>query len=268
MLDGFDVIHVFDDALVNDGLRGSVERCERGEMAVIIIAVFVERRHVDAIDIEQATEIPAAPVRAAVCFPRLVDVADFRDDLFALADDEEIEERRDRLDVVNARPAADDERVVHRAVSRMERDASEVEHVEHVRINHLVLQREAKEREVLDFRLRFERIERDALRPHDIFHVRPRRIDAFGRDVGAAVQDFVEDGEAEVAHADLVDVRQRERERAFDICMILDDDIPFTARIACGLFDTLQHAGVEGYHFVQFSPYRKRAAKPPPLRLE
>ena len=53
---------------------------------------------------------------------------------------EEIEEIHNRLDIVYAGPAADDEGINFRALRRVERDAREIEHVEHVRVDHLILQ--------------------------------------------------------------------------------------------------------------------------------
>ena len=83
----------------------------------------------------------------------------------------------------------------------------------------------------MDFPARFEGKERDALLPHLFLHIHPRRIDALGENVRAAVQYLVEDGKSEIAHADLVDVGEREREPARRRIPVLEDGVPLAARI-------------------------------------
>ena len=226
MRDTRHLVHILHNALVDDGTRLLRARHKRPETPIGRVPRRIERRHIDAVDCEQAAQEPLTPIRPALCLPRLIDIDNLEKHLLALAHDEEIKEIRNRLDIVDARPAADDEGIRLRALCRVERDAREVEHVEHVRVNHLVLQREAEEGEAADLCLRLERIERQLPLPHDGLHVRPRRIDTLGRDIRAAVEDFIEDREPQVAHADLIDVGEREGKGATHLVRVLADGIP------------------------------------------
>ena len=248
MLDRDSIVHITDDALVDDGLGRLNKRAQGPVVALFVVLRLVERRHVDARDIEQALQKALAAAQTPLSLPGHEGVRHFDDCLFALADDEEVEEVGNRLDVVDARAAADDKRHRFAAVLREERDVRKVEHVEHIRVDHLVLEREADEVEVRDLRLRLERKERHLALAHLFFHVRPGRVDALCRDVLAAVEHFVQDGEAEVAHADLVDIRQGQRPGAVHSRVVFDDGIPFAARIARRLQDGLQHFVFESYH--------------------
>ena len=261
MLDRDGVIHVADDALVDDGLGRFRERAQVLVVAFFVVLWLVERRHIDAIGREQAPQEALAAARSACLIPSHEGVRHLDDGLFALADDEEVEEVGHWLDVVDAWTAADDEWHVFTAVLRIERDAGEVEHVEHVRVDHLILQREADEVKGGDLRLRLEREERHLALAHLLLHVCPGRVDALRRDVLPAVEHFVKDGEAEVAHANLVDIRQGQRPGAVDRCMVLDDGIPFAARIARWLQDRLQYFVFESYHWLISSVSQKK----PPL---
>src|SRR6185369_359376 len=60
----------------------------------------------------------------------------------------------------------------------------------------------------------------------------PGTKDALGGDVLARVQQRIEDAEAQVGHADLVDVGEGEGERQGDVAMVLHDLVPLAADIA------------------------------------
>ena len=93
-----------------------------------------------------------------------------------------------------------------------QRDARQVEHGEDVGVELLVGQAEAEDVEVAERVARFQPVERDAVAAHDGFEVRPGAVDALGQQVGAAVDQVVEDHQAQVAAAQLVDVGEGERD--------------------------------------------------------
>ena len=231
MLDGHHIIHVLDDALVDDRARPGMQRAQIGKVPRRVILRLVEGRHIDAVHVEQARQETAPPARTPRRVPRDEGVRDLENDFLAFSDDKEVEEVRDRLDIIDAWTAADDERRILAAHGRIEWDARKVEHIEHIGVDHLVLEGESEEVKCMDFPARFEGKERDALLPHLFLHIHPRRIDALGENVRAAVQYLVEDGKSEIAHADLVDVGEREREPARRRIPVLADGVPLAARI-------------------------------------
>ena len=88
-----------------------------------------------------------------------------------------------------------------------QRDAAELEHGEQVRVGELVLQAEADDVEVARAaRWLSSETSGRPRRAQQRLHVEPRRVDALGGDVGAAVQDVVEDLQPEVRLRDLVDL--------------------------------------------------------------
>ena len=140
MRDARHLVHILHNALIDDGTRLLRARHERPEAPIGRVPRRVERRYIDAVDCEQAAQEPLTPIRHALRLPRLIDIDDLEEHLLALAHDEEIKEIRNRLDIVYAGPAANDEGINFRALRRAKRDAREIEHVEHVRVDHLILQ--------------------------------------------------------------------------------------------------------------------------------
>ena len=67
--------------------------------------------------------------------------------------------------------------------------------------------------------------------------IRPRRVDAFTPHVIHAVKHIVEDLNAQVRHADLVDVGETHGETDRDVSFVFYDGIHLTPDIALRLFD-------------------------------
>ena len=136
---------------------------------------------------------------------------DLDDRLFALTHEERVEEGVHRLRVHAGGAAGKHQRLV-RPVGREERDAGQVERRQDVGVELLVGQGEAEHVELGQRVARLERVERQALALHRVEHVDPRRVRAFGEHVGLLIDDVVEDREAEVGHAEVVDVGEDERD--------------------------------------------------------
>src|SRR5579862_9592621 len=131
--------------------------------------------------------------------------------------------------------------ILHVAVGGTYRHAGEVQHVQHVAVAELVRQREGEE-VVIPYRaLGLQRVERHARAAHGLLHVRPRRINALGHAVLALVEQVVDNGEREVAHPDLVRVRERNRERHVAAGVVLHHRVQLAARVAGGLADLRQY---------------------------
>ena len=89
-------------------------------------------------------------------------------------------------------------------------------------------------------------------RPHLLLHIRPGRIYTLRGNVLLTVQCLVQNGQAQIAHADLIYIRQSQCKRTIYLRPVLPDRIPFPARITGRLQDRLKHLMFKSYHFVLF----------------
>ena len=112
------------------------------EIPRIIIDRLIERGHIDPVNRQQTCKEAAPSTHTPRSFPCDKGIADLRHDLLALSNHEEIEEICNRLDVVDAGSSPDDERHIVPALPCMERDPRQIKHIEDIRIDHLVLERE------------------------------------------------------------------------------------------------------------------------------
>ena len=114
------------------------------DRAVLAVDRLVEPRDVGPLD---AARDPGQLVlaRQPRALHRLPQVADDGQARLAVADHEQVDERREQLGVLGARAAGDHQRVVRAAVLGVERDPAQVEHRQHVRVADLVLERKAQD---------------------------------------------------------------------------------------------------------------------------
>ncbi len=71
-------------------------------------------------------------------------VADRGQCFFAVADDEQVEKTGHRFGMERARPAGNDQRMIHGPVFRRQGDAAQIEHRQHVAVGKIVLQGKAQ----------------------------------------------------------------------------------------------------------------------------
>src|SRR5206468_3402988 len=95
--------------------------------------------------------------------------------------------------ILGARAAADDERMIERAVARKKRDAAQVQHREQVGVADLVLQAEADYIEVDQGRKGLQAIERQVCFPQLVFEIQPGREGPLAGPLRVRVHDRVED---------------------------------------------------------------------------
>jgi hypothetical protein len=177
--------------------------------AVRRVAGLVPIRDVDTLEVDEPVE-----ERLAVAVPVPIRLHELADQLLALADDDEVHERRDRLRVrERAHPAHQHERVVRAAVGRAQRDAGHVQQPQDVDVVPLVRHREADHLEVGQRPLGLERQRRRRSPSHLVEVGRIGEEDALADHVAQRVQVAVDRLEAEVGHADGVGVRVDERDR-------------------------------------------------------
>ena len=186
----------------HDGLDGAVGGVRH----------VVELRDVDpAADREAAQQLVAA-AGLALGLPLAHDLGDRQHDLLAVAEHGGVDEVGDRLGVEGGVAAGEHDRVVVGAIGRVQRDAGEVERVEHVGVAELGGEAQAEDVEGADRAVLVDGELRD--RPvlaHHRFHVGPHGVGALGDDPVALVEDLVEDLDALVGQADLVGVGIHQR---------------------------------------------------------
>ncbi len=202
----------------------------------------IERRYVHPFERRERAQ-PIGP-RSAFLLQLGPDERDLGQARFSVADDDRVEKRRDRLGVGRGRAPREDQRIVFRSCTRSERDLSEIEHREHVRVRELELQREPHHVEVAERPRALERHERQPA-PHELrLHVDPRRVRALGERAWIVVQYLVKDLEAEVAHPDVVDVGERQADARPHRAPVLLDSAVLASDIPPGLLDPVDELGV------------------------
>jgi hypothetical protein len=180
--------------------------------AVALVGDLVHRRHVHALDPRELTEHAlAAALGAARGLPSGDHLGDLGDDLFAVAQHDEVEEVGERLGVVGAVPARGHQRVLGAALGGPHRHARQIDAVEEVGVGQLGGQVEGEHVELVARAVSVDREQRDALAPHDGLEIAPRCVRALGDGVVTLVQDLVEDLQALVGQTDLVGVGIRQQ---------------------------------------------------------
>ena len=188
-----DAIQICDHALFHAGAV-RVAWANRGEAPARSVCGREQRRHVETRNVAQG----AQQVLPVPTVPRQIGVTDIEHRLLAVPEQKAVDEVGDGLRVKRAWPAGDDQRMVRAAVSRMQRDAAHIEHRQHVRVGEFVLEAEADDVECVQRPVGFERHEREVVRAQLPLHVGPGRVRALGLHVCAAVQQVVQNLEAEV----------------------------------------------------------------------
>ena len=167
---------------------------------------LVKRRHIDARDLrqgnEQVTSIAVAELGK--------DCGDLADDFFPVAQHDGIDEVGDRLGVVGAVAADHHQRLTGDTVCRSQRQVSQIDEVDQVRVGQLGREVEGQHVEGGRRLVMLDREQRDPLGSHYGFEVAPWGIPTVGTTVGPLIDDLVQDLQALVGQADLVGVRVQE----------------------------------------------------------
>src|SRR5439155_5723690 len=115
--------------------------------------------------------------------------------------------------------------------------AAELEHRQHGRVAELELQGESDDVESGQRSAALDRKQWLALRLERRLHVGPGHEDALAGDVGPLVEHVVEQPETDVAHADFVRVRERERPFHPQLRQFLADGVQLAADVARWLLE-------------------------------
>ena len=209
----------------------------------------VERRHVDVAGLSQPEEQLGAAAGAALGLERPGDVGDVEDGLLAVAEHGGVDEVGDRLRVERAVAADQHDRVVVGAVLGVQRDAGQVERVEHVGVAQLGREADAEDVERADRPVGVDGELRHVVLAHQRLEVWPHRVGALGQDVGLLVEHLVQDHDALVGQADLVGIGIHQAPADVGAVPVLDGGVELAADILDRLLDSRQQrlkAGEQG----------------------
>ena len=171
----------------------------------------------------------------AVVFERRDDGAQL---LLHLADEEGVEERRQRPRVGDRRAATEHDGVFPVPLGGVQRHAGEVKHLEYVRVAELVRQGEPPEIARAHRRERLQRPQRHARGAHDVGHVGPWAVRPLGRSRRGIAELAVEDLQRGVRYPDLVHVRVGQDDAGTGPG--LDAGVELAPHVAPGARDTRQ----------------------------
>ena len=136
-------------------------------------------------------------------------------------------------------PAGEHDRVVLGAVGRVQRDAGEVELLEHVGVAELGRERQAEHVEALDRAVAVDGERRHARLAHEAGEVGPDAVAALGQHARLLVEHLVEDHDALVRQPDLVGVRVHDRPA--DVALLPGLDL--AVELPADVLDRLLHLG-------------------------
>ncbi len=142
-----------------------------------------------------------------------------------------IDEIGEGLGIERAGTADDDQRMRCIAVLPPAGNPRQVEHVENVAVGEFVLQGKADDVETPEGLVRFEGGQRLAGGAQLRFQVGPGGESALGGRPIEAIDDVVQDGEAEMAHPHFVDIGKSQRQRDLGLLGTFADAPPFPPKI-------------------------------------
>ena len=172
-------------------------------------------------------------------------VGDLLDDLLPLADHEGVDEGAHRCGVEGRGTAGDDQRVFVAPLLTAERNPAQIEHHQNIGVGELVLERKADDVEGGKRPLRLQRAKGHSAAAQLLLHVRPGGVAALAGNLRQAVQDGVENLEAEVGHPDLIGVGEGEGKTEAAGPRVLPDGVDLAPGVAARFFDGEQEfAGI------------------------
>ena len=231
------------DRVLGDAVRDPVPVGRHPlDAAVGQVVDVVKPWYVDISGLGEPEQQLLATARAALGLEGAGDGGDVENCLLAVAENCGVDEVGDRLGVEGAVPADEDDRVVVRPWPGVERDAGEVERVEHVGVAQLGAEADAEDVERPDRPVRVDGELRHLVLAHQRLEVGPHRVGALGQDVGLLVEHLVQDHDALVGQADLVRVRVHQAPADVGLVPVLDGRVQLTADV----LDRLLHLGQQG----------------------
>ena len=184
--------------------RDALFRDDARQMAVVIVFVAVQRRHVDArhVNSQEAQQVVAVKLLG---LPFVVGVEELVDEVFSFADHDHVDKGRERFGIEKGhRPAHDDERIVILAVFSEDRDAPHFEDRRHIEIVHLEADGQAENLEIRKGPPVFQGNDGFLRLFEDLHQLLVRQESPFAEPVFAAVHFAVYDLHAQIAHGHVI----------------------------------------------------------------
>ena len=122
-------VHILNNALFNYCRSILTQRLDGLEGSVLIIFSCIEGGHINTLDFSHALQELLTSARLALAFPRLIAAHNLDENLLALADNSKVEEVCQRLRIINAGTADDNEGIVIGTLCLQQRHAAQVEHI-------------------------------------------------------------------------------------------------------------------------------------------
>ena len=223
------LVHVLDDPLGDHGGDALLRRDGR-DGAVLVIGHVIQGGDVQAGDLRGGAEHPV--LGPALALGPAVQLDQLHGDVLALAEGDDVHEGGQRLGIVGAGPADDDERGERRPVRAVDGQARQVEQVQHVGVGQLIAEGDADQVELRDRVAALQGVEGQTGLAHLVGHVAPGGEHALAPDSGDLVHHAVEDADAQVGHADLIGVREAEGIAAVHLGLVLVHRAVFAAHVA------------------------------------
>ncbi len=167
------------------------------------------------------------------------EVAHDRQAGLAVADDEQINERREQLGILRAGPAGNHQGVVVAPLIGMEGNAAKVEHGENIGVADFVLKREPNHIEFAQRRERFQAVQGQFVVAERLLEIRQGREGTLASPA-EIVHQAVEDLEAMMTHPQGIGIRERQTQRSATGLMILGDAVTLPSDILGRCLDARQ----------------------------
>ena len=211
------------------------ERRKGAEGSVLVILRLIEAGHIDARNGGgRSQKFHAA---SALIFEADVEINQLKIGYLALSHIEKVKEICNWFRIVGAGAAADDDRIRFCSLLCMQGNARELQYLKNVRVAHLVLKCDSQKVTLPHRTLTLQREEGDMSLPHETVQICPRRKDTLTVDILPPVEHAVKYLYAEMAHADLVDIRKTHGEAHCDLIRVFFYHIDLTADVAGGLLN-------------------------------
>ena len=175
--------------------------------------------------------------RSPRSLPLAHDAAQLQGGLLAVADEEGVDEVRQRLRRKGHGASGHDQGMPGIPLGRAHGDAGELQHIEDRREGQLVLEGESQDVEAGQGKAGLVTAQRDAVLPEERLGVHPGGVGPLCQDLRPGVQQLIEDLEAQVRHPDLIGIGKRQSHPDVDLRRVFHRRVPLPGDVSRGLAD-------------------------------
>ena len=240
-------VHIFNNTFFYSSRSSFVDNFYFCNRTIFIVNAFIEARHIDALNFNYFIQETLTTANFTSFLPSFVSFHNFNHDFFTFTDDSKVKEISQRFRIINARTTYDNEGVVIFTVCGQNGHIAQVQHIQNIGVGKFVLQGKAYN---VTFRQSFfslQSTQGNVAFTHFSFHINPRSIYALSLHTCSFVQKVIQNFEAQIAHANFVNVRESQGNSCFYFFSRFNNAAKFTAGIAGWLLHTAQY--VNGQFF-------------------